>query len=201
MGAAKRDDASVRRGPRPARRFLMTQSFDRHDHNDDEREIIRDHDAFSAAKEEESVAKEASARHDDIVDDSVHSDGAEIPNIQASRPRVRRTPTRNTRSKRNTTAAKSDSGIIQFSERTARNGQQSGGSTSKLTDDTGELSALRDLDELQSQGFTADEAIRLIHVSDRLANGREARESQTTLRRLRFTRWLIEHGVLDEFTA
>lgn len=54
---------------------------------------------------------------------------------------------------------------------------------------------------LESQGFTADEAVRLIHVSDRLAHSREARESEATLRRLRFTRWLIEHGVLNEFSA
>lgn len=55
--------------------------------------------------------------------------------------------------------------------------------------------------QLQSQGFTPDEAIRLIHVSGRAATSREAREAEATLRRLRFTRWLIEHGLLDEFSA
>ncbi len=177
----------------------MTQS--QYDHNNDEREVIRDDDALSAATEEETVAKEASARHDDTDDYSVHGNGEEIRNVQTSRPRTRRTSSRNTRSKRDTTAAKADSGIIQFSERTQPNGQRSDDTSGKLPDDTDELSALRDLDDLKARGFTADEAIRLIHVSDRLANGREARESQTTLRRLRFTRWLIEHGVLDEFTA
>ncbi len=54
---------------------------------------------------------------------------------------------------------------------------------------------------LEAQGFTADEAIRLIHVSDRLKMSREARESEATLRRLRFTRWLIQQGMLDEFSA
>lgn len=57
------------------------------------------------------------------------------------------------------------------------------------------------LHELEAQGFTADEAVRIIHVSDRAATSREAREAEATLRRLRFTRWLIERGVLDEFSA
>ena len=54
---------------------------------------------------------------------------------------------------------------------------------------------------LEAQGFTEDEAIRLIHVSDRLKTSREARESEAVLRRLRFTRWLIQQGMLDEFSA
>src|SRR5262245_41858334 len=52
--------------------------------------------------------------------------------------------------------------------------------------------------ELEAQGFTPDEAARIIHLSDRLEDSREVREAQVVLRRLRFTRWLIEHGVLDE---
>ena len=55
--------------------------------------------------------------------------------------------------------------------------------------------------ELEAQGFTEDEALRLLIVSGRLAGSREARESQATLRRLRFTRWLIDRGILDEFSA
>ncbi|HLZ25296.1 MAG TPA: hypothetical protein VKQ30_24510 [Ktedonobacterales bacterium] len=55
--------------------------------------------------------------------------------------------------------------------------------------------------ELEAQGFTADEAIRLVHVSGRVATSREAREAEATLRRLRFTRWLVERGMLDEFSA
>lgn len=54
---------------------------------------------------------------------------------------------------------------------------------------------------LEAQGFTEDEAIRLIHVSDRMKTSREARESEAVLRRLRFTRWLIQQGMLDEFSA
>jgi hypothetical protein len=58
-----------------------------------------------------------------------------------------------------------------------------------------------DVDELEAQGFTHDEAIHLIHVSDRLANSREAREAEAAMRRLRFTRWLVERGLLDEWSA
>lgn len=55
--------------------------------------------------------------------------------------------------------------------------------------------------ELEQRGFTPDEAIRLVHISARLATSKEAREAQATLRRLRFTRWLVEQGMLDEFSA
>jgi hypothetical protein len=51
--------------------------------------------------------------------------------------------------------------------------------------------------ELESQGFSADEALRLIDISKRLENSTEAREA----RRLRFTRWLVEQGILNEFSA
>lgn len=67
-----------------------------------------------------------------------------------------------------------------------------------IPDDDGDDSAMH---TLESQGFTEDEAIRLIHVSDRLKTSREARESEAVLRRLRFTRWLIQQGMLDEFSA
>ncbi|MGH2484671.1 MAG: hypothetical protein ACRDHE_01535 [Ktedonobacterales bacterium] len=69
----------------------------------------------------------------------------------------------------------------------------------RAADETdGDASALHDL---EAQGFTEDEAVRLIHVSDRLKTSREAREAEAVLRRLRFTRWLIQQGVLDEFSA
>lgn len=181
--------------------ILMTQPFDQYDQNDDERDVIRDHETFSAAEEENADVKEISARDNDRVDNAAQSSDKEIRNIQTTRPRARRTSTRTAGSKRGTAKDKTESGIIQFSKRSTRNGQQSADASTEPTDDAEELSAMRTLDELKAQGFTVDEAIRLIHVSDRLANGREARESQTTLRRLRFTRWLIEHGVLDEFTA
>ncbi|HEU0028865.1 MAG TPA: hypothetical protein VFQ25_17300 [Ktedonobacterales bacterium] len=51
--------------------------------------------------------------------------------------------------------------------------------------------------ELESQGFSEVEALRLIDISKRLESSAEAREA----RRLRFTRWLVEQGILDEFSA
>lgn len=178
----------------------MAQSFDRYDHNDDEREGIRDHSALSS-DEEITDTEVARTRDDNRADDTTRSDGDDGRDIKTPRPRARRTSTRNAEGKREGHPAKTDSGIIQFSERASRSGQHHANATEEVDDDSEELSSVRDLNELTAQGFTADEAIRLIHVSDRLANGHEARESQTTLRRLRFTRWLIEHGMLDEFTA
>lgn len=67
-----------------------------------------------------------------------------------------------------------------------------------VSDDENEDSTMH---ALEAQGFTEDEAIRLIHVSDRMKTSREARESEAVLRRLRFTRWLIQQGMLDEFSA
>jgi|SwirhisoilCB2_FD_contig_41_13153090_length_451_multi_4_in_0_out_0_1 hypothetical protein len=58
-----------------------------------------------------------------------------------------------------------------------------------------------ELAQLESQGFTPDEAARLIYISDRLAHSREAREAEAVMRRLRFHRWLVESGRLDEFSA
>ncbi|HEX9037971.1 MAG TPA: hypothetical protein VF808_13385 [Ktedonobacterales bacterium] len=51
--------------------------------------------------------------------------------------------------------------------------------------------------ELESKGFSEIEALRLIGISKRLENSAEARQA----RRLRFTRWLVEQGILDEFSA
>jgi hypothetical protein len=55
--------------------------------------------------------------------------------------------------------------------------------------------AKRERDELamlEQQGFTPAEAIRLLRVTD---------PNQAVMRRLRFQRWLVEHGLLDEFSA
>lgn len=56
-------------------------------------------------------------------------------------------------------------------------------------------------EDLESQGFSHDEVRRLVLVSDRQASSDESQVAEATLRRLRFTRWLIEHGVLDEWSA
>jgi hypothetical protein len=46
-----------------------------------------------------------------------------------------------------------------------------------------------------------EEAQRLIDISKRLESSAEARESQAELKRLRFAQWLIERGILDEFSV
>ena len=51
--------------------------------------------------------------------------------------------------------------------------------------------------ELESKGFSEVEALRLIDFSKRLESSAEARLA----RQLRFTRWLIEQGHMDEFSA
>jgi hypothetical protein len=61
--------------------------------------------------------------------------------------------------------------------------------------------ALPGEDELERQGFTADEVSRLVLVSKRQEDSAESRFAEAALRRLRFTRWLIEHGRLDEWSA
>jgi hypothetical protein len=55
--------------------------------------------------------------------------------------------------------------------------------------------AMREQDELaalEAQGFTPDEAARLLRIAD---------PNQAVMRRLDFHRWLVEHGLLDEFSA
>ncbi len=54
---------------------------------------------------------------------------------------------------------------------------------------------------LVAKGLTPYEASRVIHTADKFATSQEVREGQATLRRLRFTRWLVEHGMLDEWSA
>jgi hypothetical protein len=71
--------------------------------------------------------------------------------------------------------------------------------------ETADISALSAIEadriELEAQGFSPDEAQRLIDISKRLETSAEARASQAELKRLRFAQWLIEHGILDEFSA
>lgn len=57
------------------------------------------------------------------------------------------------------------------------------------------------LHDLEGQGFTEEEALRLIAIRGRLDHSSEAVEAEATLRRLSFTRWLVEHGKLDEWSA
>jgi hypothetical protein len=100
-------------------------------------------------------------------------------------------------------AAESPQGSTRRRARREATRSQQIGAESQFDPDGGddETESGSELVELAEKGFTADEAIRLIHVSQRAAMSREAREAEETLRRLRFTRWLIEHGMLDEFSA
>lgn len=68
-------------------------------------------------------------------------------------------------------------------------------------DDEPEAATLPTASDLASRGFTPDEVQRLEVVSDRQAQSDESQLAAATLRRLRFTRWLIEHGMLDEWSA
>jgi hypothetical protein len=76
--------------------------------------------------------------------------------------------------------------------------------TTETTETTG-VTAMSAIDadriELEAQGFSADEADRLIDVSKRLESSAEALASQAELKRLRFAQWLIERGILDEFSV
>jgi hypothetical protein len=50
-----------------------------------------------------------------------------------------------------------------------------------------------DLRKLEAQGFTEDEVNRLVELSERL--------NASTLKRLQFTKWLVDQGLLDEFSV
>jgi hypothetical protein len=54
---------------------------------------------------------------------------------------------------------------------------------------------------LEAQGFSEGEAARLLEVSARAAYSTEARESEAVMNRLRFTRWLVERGLINEFAV
>jgi hypothetical protein len=68
--------------------------------------------------------------------------------------------------------------------------------TEPKTDETPEVAAVSpreaDLQDLEARGFTEDEATRLIELS--------AHINEATLKRLQFTKWLVEQGLLDEFS-
>jgi hypothetical protein len=60
-------------------------------------------------------------------------------------------------------------------------------------DDTAVSSEDNDLRILEAQGFTKDEVTRLVDLSVRL--------NEATLKRLQFTKWLVDQGLLDEFSV
>src|SRR5262245_50188019 len=116
----------------------MAQSFDRYDHNDDEREGTRDHTALSSNEEEITGTEAMRSLDDNRADDTTRSDGDDGRDIKASRSRARRTSTRNAEGKREGHPAKSDSSIIQFSERASWSGQQHANATDEVNDDSEE---------------------------------------------------------------
>ena len=50
-----------------------------------------------------------------------------------------------------------------------------------------------DLRKLEAQGFSEGEVNRLVELSERL--------NASTLKRLQFTKWLVDQGLLDEFSV
>lgn len=82
-----------------------------------------------------------------------------------------------------------------------RNANQTNANPSQASQPVTPRDPQAELAELETQGFTPDEAARLLYISDRLAHSQEAREAEAVMRRLRFHRWLVESGRLTEFSA
>jgi len=55
-----------------------------------------------------------------------------------------------------------------------------------------------DFDRLREQGFTEDEATRLVYMKDHVGEQIEYREMLEVQHRLDFIRWLVEHKRLSE---
>ena len=66
--------------------------------------------------------------------------------------------------------------------------------------DSASSAADADMHALEELGFTQDEAIRLLDVAVRLTHSDEARVAEATRKRLQFAKWLVEQGLLDEFS-
>jgi hypothetical protein len=54
------------------------------------------------------------------------------------------------------------------------------------------------VDELEALGFSLDEAVRLALLHARAGAREEYAEHLAIERRLRFVRWLVEHGRVEE---
>ena len=154
----------------------------------------------------ETVLSESGSQGEQAHDDRTTTENAGDTSRQSRsskpRKRVRRAPPLDNgdqtarQSKRSGTRglqsrSTTPEGIITLSRR--KNAEGSEKKTPAATEAT--------LSELEAQGFTKDEAYNLIHVSDRIANSRETRETEAIIRRLRFNRWLFEQGKLSEFSA
>jgi hypothetical protein len=143
-----------------------------------------------AADECEATSSDASSR-----DDTPDASETVLDDVAPRQPRRPRKRGQGPRTRKASGRRSADSGILRLPVRENANVPDvRAAQDEEQADDSA-------MHELEAQGFTSDEAIRLIHVSDRLAISGEAREAEAVLRRLRFTRWLIERGVLDEFSA
>src|SRR5690242_2179023 len=126
------------------------------------------------------------------------SDASDTSKTEQPRPRAKR-PRRQTARAGTAHAGRRSAGVI-----IPLNMAQSGSTGAEPEPPEPARDPVEDADvlgELEQRGFTTDEAIRLVHASARIATSKEAREAQATLRRLRFTRWLVEQGMLNEFSA
>ena len=172
---------------------------DHHDEREYERdepyagtpEQVENTDQQSGAADGSEATSSETSRRDD------HPDASEMVGDDAAQRQPRRPRKRGQgpRTGKGSEQFPSDSGILRLPVREKANVPDVAAAQDEEQDDD---HVVRDL---EAQGFTSDEAIRLIHVSDRMAVSGEAREAEAVLRRLRFTRWLIERGMLDEFSA
>jgi hypothetical protein len=78
-------------------------------------------------------------------------------------------------------------------QRRDKNGDEAERRATGAQEDSASSSEEDDLRKLEELGFTRDEATRLIDVADRSTNSPEHK-------RLQFAKWLVEQGVLDEFS-
>ena len=162
----------------------MTEKAKRQDREDAREDRERLSADMSQERAPESATQDELTGNTPTESEAVAANESAQPASESPRPRARRSP-------RKTASAQA-----------APNETAEAAETPASAQEQLALSALEaDAIELQGQGFSPDEAQRLIDISKRLETSAEARASQAELKRLRFTQWLIEHGILDEFSA
>lgn len=160
----------------------MTEKAKRQDREEQRDDRERLSDELSVEQPSERVAQDEPVEATTIVDAAVEpaSESGQAVEKKSPRPRQRRAPRKTVSA--HPAASEPEATDASVQERLA-------------------LTALEaDANELQTQGFTEEEAQRLIDISKRLETSAEARASQAELKRLRFAQWLVEHGILDEFS-
>ena len=124
------------------------------------------------------------APHEDVAPEEASSRTDEPVEAEAVEPMTTNTAPRRQRRNKN-----GDASEAQAADQTDADPEES----ASMSDDD-------DLRKLMALGFTHDEATRLIDVSVRITNSNEARDAEATRKRLQFAKWLVEQGVLDEFS-